>query len=280
MIKKKIVIFTNNKRSINVIQTLKKKFKIELIVSHKKNKHKELLIELNKFKVPTSFLDIDKKIYDKIKSINPSFIICAGFTKIIPKKILDLAKISSINLHGGRVPTYLGASTLNWQIINNEKQIYISALKMNEKIDGGPLIAEKKIKINKDEYVDQIQNKINLLFPKLCLIAISKQLNKANMIFYPTSQKIYWRQRNKNDSKINLRDLNCLEVYNRIRASSPKYYPAFIIIKGIKYLLFKAKIKDYKSRYTNKKIIVKKDRLLINYNDKHLLIKDFKRLKK
>ena len=39
-------------------------------------------------------------------------------------------------------------------------------------------------------------------------------------------------------------------------------------------------MKDYKSRYTNKKIIVKKDRLLINYNDKHFLIKNFKRLKK
>ena len=97
------------------------------------------------------------------------------------------------------------------------------------------------------------------------------------MIFYPISQKFI------GDKEIrmiqNKLELNCLEVYNRIRASSPKYYPAFIIIKGIKYLLFKAKMKDYKSRYTNKKIIVKKDRLLINYNDKHLLIKDFKRLK-
>ena len=123
MIDNKLIIFTNNKRSINVINFLKKKFKIELIVSLFKKTNKELLTKLRKLKIPILFLDKDKKIYDKIKLVNPSFIICAGFTKIIPKKILDQAKISSINLHGGRVPTYLGASTLNWQIINNEKYI-------------------------------------------------------------------------------------------------------------------------------------------------------------
>ena len=76
-------------------------------------------------------------------------------------QILDLANISAINLHGGRVPGFLGASTLNWQIINNEKNIYISALKMNSVIDGGPLIAEKKIKISKDDYIDNIKKNMD-----------------------------------------------------------------------------------------------------------------------
>ena len=151
---------------------------------------------------------------------------------------------------------------------------------MNSKIDGGPLIVEKKIKINRDEYVDDVQKKINLLFPKLCLKAINKQLTKAKMTFYPKKQKIFWRQRNKNDSIIDIKNLNCLEIYNRIRASSPKFYPAFIIRKRFKYLLFKAHLKNYKSTHGSKKIIVKNDRLLINCSKKYLLIKSFKRIKR
>ena len=281
MLKSKVIIFTNNERSINIIKTLKKTFKVKLIVSIKKNLNKKLLFEIKKFKIPIRYLSKNnKKLYNDIKFINPNFIICAGFTKLIPKKILDLANISAINLHGGRVPSYLGASTLNWQIINNEKNIYISVLKMNSEIDGGPLIVEKKIKIRKDDYIDSIKKKINLLFPKLCLMALKQQINKVKMTYYPMKQKIYWRQRNKNDSKIDFINSSLLETYNQIRACSPHEYPAFMIIKNIKYLLFKAKIQNFKSRYTNKRIIVKKNSLLINFKNKHLLITNFKRLKK
>ena len=32
-------------------------------------------------------------------------------------------------MHGGKLPNYKGASTLNWQIINGEKKIGISIIK-------------------------------------------------------------------------------------------------------------------------------------------------------
>ena len=278
MFKNKIIIFTNNNRSIEVIQKLKKKFQIELIVTLKKECTKNLLNKIKKFKIPLLFLNTDyEKLCNKIRLISPNFIICAGFTKIIPKKILDLASVSAINLHGGRVPNYLGASTLNWQIINNEKFVYISALKMNSIIDGGPLIAEKKIRIKNDDYIDNVQKKINSAFPKLCLVAINKQLRKFKMINYPISQKIYWRQRNKNDSEINIMNLSYLEIYNNIRACSYKNYPAFLKIKNKKYFLNKAKIINHRSRLSDKKVIITKKNVIINFKNKHLLIEILKK---
>lgn len=272
MLKKKIIIFTNNERSIEIIKNLKKKFKVKLIVTIKKI-DKDLLNKINKFKIPILFLeDSYKKLYNNIRLINPDFIICAGFTRLIPKGILELASFSAINLHGGKVPRYLGASTLNWQIINNENFIYISALKMNSIIDGGPLIAEKKIRIKKDEYIDDVKKRINLLFPKLCITAINNQIKGLKMKYFPMSEKIYWRQRSKKDSEIDVINSNYLEIFNKIRASSSKNYPAFIKIKNKKYFLNKVKLINYKSTYTNKKILVRKNKIIINFKNKHLLI--------
>ena len=100
-----------------------------------------------------------------------------------------------------------------------------------------------------------------------------KKSKKIDEIIVATSN-------HKNDSKIDFINSSLLETYNQIRACSPHEYPAFMIIKNIKYLLFKAKIQNFKSRYTNKRIIVKKNSLLINFKNKHLLITNFKRLKK
>ena len=45
-----------------------------------------------------------------------------------------------INLHAGRLPKYRGGSPLNWQIINDEKEIGLSIIKIDSIIDHGPII--------------------------------------------------------------------------------------------------------------------------------------------
>ena len=67
------------------------------------------------------------------------------FPYIFNKELLDTPKHGSINLHGGRLPKYRGGSPLNWQIINNEKYIGISIIQMDEGIDTGPILLEKKL---------------------------------------------------------------------------------------------------------------------------------------
>ena len=51
----------------------------------------------------------------------------------------------TINLHGGPLPAYRGGSPLNWQIINQEKEIGISIIKIDEGIDTGDIIEEKNL---------------------------------------------------------------------------------------------------------------------------------------
>ena len=134
--KKEIIIFTNNERSINIIKKLNHKYEINLIVLSKKFLTKKIILKIKKFKKKIIYFDNSKKLLAKIINEKPDFILCCGFPKKISIEMIGIPKFCAINIHGGKIPNYLGGSPLNWQIINGENKIYISSIKMNEKIDG------------------------------------------------------------------------------------------------------------------------------------------------
>ena len=272
---KKITIFTNNERSLNIIKKLKKKYEINLIVLSKRFLTEKLVSEIRKFNIKIIYFEKSKKLLAKLADEKPDFILCCGFPKIIKKEIIDIPKYCSINIHGGRTPHYLGGSPLNWQIINGESKIYISSIKMNEKIDGGPLILQRSFKINKNDNLDFVKLKANNLFPRLCIDSIDHIIKRKKLINFSTKQKKFWKQRSKNDSKINILKSSKLNAHNITRASSEKNYPAFIVLKKKKIYLYKSRLLQ-KNVNMNKEYKFKTNKLYLKFFDGILLIYKFK----
>ena len=144
-----------------------------------------------------------------------------------------------INLHGGKLPKYRGGSPLSWQIINNEKKIGLSVIKINEKIDEGEIIIEKSFKNLKTDTILEAQKKSFKIFVKLTTDAI-KILEKRKKLKKQKKSNSYFFQRSDKDSKINWK-INAKDVYNFIRAISYPY-------KGAYSYFFKNKIRIFKSK--------------------------------
>lgn len=62
--------------------------------------------------------------------------------KILPEKIINRAKILSINFHNSYLPKYAGSHTTSWSILNGESQHGVTWHKMSEKIDQGHIIKQ------------------------------------------------------------------------------------------------------------------------------------------
>lgn len=104
--------------------------------------------------------------------------VVAGFPHIFNQETLNLPKFGSINLHAGPLPKYRGGSPLNWQIINNEKKIGISIIKLNKKIDGGKILIKKYFDLGKNQNILNAHKKVNILFKKNIFDSIHNLLNK------------------------------------------------------------------------------------------------------
>lgn len=99
--------------------------------------------------------------------LNPDLILCFGFPKLLPKSILDIAKISAINIHPGFLPQRGGGTPVRWAIFLGDKKIGLTAHIMTIKFDSGKIIAERSVPILNNDDSKSAERKIIKLFPDL-----------------------------------------------------------------------------------------------------------------
>lgn len=73
--------------------------------------------------------------------------IVASYGKIIPKELLELPKYGVLNVHPSILPKYRGPSPIPSQILADDKEIGVTIMKMDEKMDEGPIIATQSISL-------------------------------------------------------------------------------------------------------------------------------------
>tara|TARA_A100001015_G_scaffold248237_1_gene285519 strand:+ start:6474 stop:7325 length:852 start_codon:yes stop_codon:yes gene_type:complete len=265
----KYVLFLNGERGLSILKKLKKKksLKLNSVVCCQRSIKEKLkkIIDINKI---LYLQNINSKIsFLKLKNFDTDIFIIAGYPQIFSKKVIAIPKLISINLHGGSVPNYRGGSPLNWQIINNEKNIGISILTMNSKIDGGKLIQKAKFKLKVKDDISSVHKKANKLFFHMLMKALKKikKENLKNIFLKKKGKSKYWYQRNDSDGYLDYKDKSAFECYNFIRAITKPYLGAWIkekigkkkcLIRLYDSKILKKKLKINKIVINNKKIIL------------------------
>jgi methionyl-tRNA formyltransferase len=231
---KKLAIFFNSTRGLLVYKKISKLFSVDIFIA-KKNLNKEILIFLKKKKINFTLLKrIDTSLVKKIKNKNYDLLVSAGFPLIFNEELINSSKFGTINLHAGKLPNYRGGSPLNWQIINGEKKIGISIVKMCKELDAGDIYSSKIFRLTKKDNIKTVHNKANLFFSKMTIDVI----NKIYSGIQPVPQKKIgtktYRQRSENDGLIDWEKLNAKEVFNFVRAITKPYPGAFYFNKNNK----------------------------------------------
>lgn len=91
---------------------------------------------------------ITDEVIDMLKITNPELLIVASYGKILPKSLIDIPKYGVMNLHPSLLPKLRGPSPIRSAILNDEKETGVSIMLLDEKMDHGPLLAQKKVEID------------------------------------------------------------------------------------------------------------------------------------
>jgi len=87
----------------------------------------------------------DEGFLERIKDYD--LFIVASYGKIIPKVLIDIPKYKVLNIHPSLLPKYRGPSPLQGQILNNEKEVGVSIMLIDEQVDHGAIVAQKKVEV-------------------------------------------------------------------------------------------------------------------------------------
>lgn len=269
---KNIVIFFNGDRGIAVYKKLINKYKISSIFTNSKKIKKTF----QKDKVFYSKNINEDKFYNLLKKENADLFISAGFSSIFKKKLLLLPKYGVINLHAGPVPKYRGGSPLNWQLINNEKNITISVLKMDEGIDSGAIIETKTFPIKKNYDIKKLHFLVNKIFPSLVLKSILKIKNNEKFKLQSKKNIGYWKQRSEKDGKIFFNKFSGFLVNRYVKALTKPYPGAWALLDSKKIIFYKTKIINKKIKGSFGTIVTNNDKIYLKCRFINLQILEYK----
>jgi len=115
--------------------------------------NKSVIKEIKKSGTPLWILDAsinNKKNVQILKNLNPDVIIIIAGNQIIKKQVLDIPKYGVINAHSSLLPNYKGLMPTFWVLKNRDLETGVTLYKLTEGIDDGPIISQRKIKIDKN----------------------------------------------------------------------------------------------------------------------------------
>ena len=171
---------TNLKNLIKFSKTNNSPIKINVVISNNKRAHGIKYAKKNKIKI--KIIDFNKKheinhLLKILKFNNIKLICLAGFLKILSKDFIKSFNGKIINIHPSLLPRYKGLNTHERVLENNEKFTGCSVHFVNEKLDGGEIILQKKIKIFKKDNVISLKNRVlkeeYKLYPKSIIKILS-----------------------------------------------------------------------------------------------------------
>ncbi len=148
-----------------------------------------------------------------LKAIECDIYVVIAYGKILSKEILDIPKFGSWNAHASLLPRWRGAAPIQWSILKGDEYTGVGIMKMEEGLDTGDILFEEKIKIDTDDNLYSLSNKLSLISSELFIKTIDLINNDPEKIKdklwnqnIKKEEPKYARMINKNDYLLNFDD--------------------------------------------------------------------------
>ena len=240
----------------------------------------------NKIKNNISFIE-------NLKSFNSDVFVVIAYGKILSREILTIPRYGCWNAHASLLPRWRGAAPIHWSLLKGDSFTGVGIIKMDEGLDTGDLLLEKKVRIKESDNLHTLSQELSILSSNLIyksLEIIEKEPKAIKSKLSPQKLKNievkYARMINKEDYKLDFYD-SAENILRKVKGLFPR---SFIMHKGkiLKILnvrlLSETEIKKIDKSYAKKNInyigkvldIFKNEGVVIATKSVPILIKEIK----
>lgn len=220
---------------------------VEVVFLYEKNNdyHNRIQQLCNNHDIETKYTIKLENHADVLRNKNISMLFVIGWRYSISKVLFSIPLIGIIVFHDSLLPRYRGFAPTFWALINGEESTGATAFFIDDGIDTGDIIYQKRIKIQKSFDINDLMplvcNAYKNIFNKIIRDVIAgKKLPRKKQNHKNATYSIW---RNSEDARINWSD-SVQNIHNLMRASKKPFYPAFAFYKGKKLYILDAEISD------------------------------------
>jgi methionyl-tRNA formyltransferase len=175
-----------------------------------------------------------------MRALEPDISVVVAYGHILPRDVIDLPKLGTLNIHASLLPRWRGAAPIQAAIRNGESETGVTIMRMVTQLDAGPILLQVPTPIVHDETYGELQLRLSEL-GALALIEAMSLIDIGQMVERPQDHAVatFAPKIERNDARIDWTQ-TAASITCAIRAFDPKP-GAFTTLDGVEIKLFGAR---------------------------------------
>ena len=163
----------------------------------------------------------DSQELDVLLSLESDLIVTAAFGQLLPESLLNAPKLGAINVHASLLPKYRGGAPIHQAIIDGEEETGITIMYMVKKLDAGNIISQQSIRIEEEDNVGTMHDKLSFLGAELLKKTLPSIIDNTNdSIPQDDALATFASNIRREDERIDW-NMSAQAIHNHIRGLSP-----------------------------------------------------------
>ena len=162
-----------------------------------------------------------REAMEDLAQIPCDVMVTVAYGQIIPKQILDIARLGVINAHGSLLPKYRGSSPVQWALIKGEDTTGVTIMQTDTGLDSGHIWALFPISIDDSDTQQSLMLKLSKLSAS-ALVETLPKIDSGEIASQPQEEgeATYFPLLRKTDGEIDFCD-TAKSIVDKIRGLTP-----------------------------------------------------------
>jgi methionyl-tRNA formyltransferase len=176
-----------------------------------------------------------------VRALAPDLSVVVAYGHILPKEIVDLPPMGTLNIHASLLPRWRGAAPIQASILAGDSETGVSIMRMVPALDAGPVILQARASILDDETGGELTLRLSELGALAIVEAMTLiSLGESTGTPQPDEGVTYAGKVNREQARLDW-SKPAVDVSRAIRAFDPAP-GAFSSLRGTEVKLFGARI--------------------------------------
>lgn len=128
-----------------------------------------------------------------LEGLEPDVILSINASQVFKYPLLEIPRLGCINVHGALLPQYRGRLPSFWTLLNGDEETGATVHYMNDRLDDGPIIAQRRVKIDPGETQDSLIAKTKRLGAELLIESLDRlEQGEVETVSNDRSQATYY----------------------------------------------------------------------------------------
>ena len=164
----------------------------------------------------------EEDFQELLEVVAPDLSVVVAYGHILPRAIIDLPRLGTLNIHASLLPALRGAAPIQGAIREGLTETGVTIMRMVPALDAGPIVLQSRTPVADDETYGELQGRLSEL-GALALIEALTMIELGHITEHAQDDSLatYARKVDRDTSRVDW-SLDAREVANAIRAYDPR----------------------------------------------------------